>query len=190
MRATIAHADEFAMDKRVSPSFAYGHLVVGRRYPIGGWKRREKRKTGRISHWRRLGNALSRERTPRRRAKHDRSDRRAGVPTNFVRGVGDRGPHRLRLWGGGAVSTFEATAPSQPRRLQVAMKRSPSRSASLTCRWDVAAICFYRMENWSRRPDLNRRPTDYESVALPTELRRPWEGCSRHARSGPLRGER
>ncbi len=26
---------------------------------------------------------------------------------------------------------------------------------------------------WSRRPELNRRPTDYESVALPTELRRP-----------------
>ena len=28
--------------------------------------------------------------------------------------------------------------------------------------------CIY----WSRRADLNRRPTDYESVALPTELRR------------------
>src|SRR5215813_3788622 len=25
---------------------------------------------------------------------------------------------------------------------------------------------------WSRLPDLNRRPTDYESVALPTELSR------------------
>ena len=24
---------------------------------------------------------------------------------------------------------------------------------------------------WSQRPDLNRGPTDYESVALPTELR-------------------
>ncbi len=29
-------------------------------------------------------------------------------------------------------------------------------------------------KNWSRRPDLNRRPVDYESTALPTELRRPF----------------
>jgi hypothetical protein len=27
---------------------------------------------------------------------------------------------------------------------------------------------------WSRRSDLNRRPADYESAALPTELRRPF----------------
>ena len=27
--------------------------------------------------------------------------------------------------------------------------------------------------NWSRRWDSNPRPTDYKSVALPTELRRP-----------------
>ncbi len=27
--------------------------------------------------------------------------------------------------------------------------------------------------HWSRRPDLNRGPVDYESTALPTELRRP-----------------
>src|SRR5262245_40593119 len=27
-------------------------------------------------------------------------------------------------------------------------------------------------KNWSRRSDLNRRPADYESAALPTELRR------------------
>ena len=27
---------------------------------------------------------------------------------------------------------------------------------------------------WSRRSDLNRGPADYESAALPTELRRQW----------------
>ena len=27
-------------------------------------------------------------------------------------------------------------------------------------------------KNWSRRSDLNRGPADYESAALPTELRR------------------
>ena len=27
--------------------------------------------------------------------------------------------------------------------------------------------------NWSRRAESNRRPADYESAALPTELRRP-----------------
>ena len=31
----------------------------------------------------------------------------------------------------------------------------------------TVSYCIY----WSQRPDLNRRPTDYESVALPTELR-------------------
>ena len=35
---------------------------------------------------------------------------------------------------------------------------------------------FYSLKaqktKWSRLPDLNRRPTDYESVALPTELSR------------------
>src|SRR6266404_4351080 len=29
-----------------------------------------------------------------------------------------------------------------------------------------------KMISWSRRRDLNPRPTDYKSVALPTELRR------------------
>jgi hypothetical protein len=40
-------------------------------------------------------------------------------------------------------------------------------------------VSFYRsfriyvsyLFSWSQRPDLNRGPTDYESVALPTELR-------------------
>src|SRR2546425_6032234 len=30
-----------------------------------------------------------------------------------------------------------------------------------------------KIDRWSRRRDLNPRPTDYKSVALPTELRRP-----------------
>jgi hypothetical protein len=30
-----------------------------------------------------------------------------------------------------------------------------------------------RKNRWSRDPDLNRRPADYESAALPTELPRP-----------------
>src|SRR5579872_325520 len=29
-----------------------------------------------------------------------------------------------------------------------------------------------KLQNWSREPDLNRRPADYESAALPTELSR------------------
>jgi hypothetical protein len=29
------------------------------------------------------------------------------------------------------------------------------------------------LKRWSRDPDLNRRPVDYESTALPTELPRP-----------------
>ena len=38
--------------------------------------------------------------------------------------------------------------------------------------------------NWSRRPDLNRRPADYESAALPTELRRPGRGTRRSGAAG------
>ena len=34
---------------------------------------------------------------------------------------------------------------------------------------------------WSRLPDLNRRPTDYESVALPTELSRHSVSTTRDA---------
>ena len=36
--------------------------------------------------------------------------------------------------------------------------------------------CVTRGENWSRRHELNTRPTDYKSVALPTELRRLYKG--------------
>ena len=38
-----------------------------------------------------------------------------------------------------------------------------------------------RRERWSRRPDSNRRPADYESAALPAELRR-LEGVARRGR--------
>jgi hypothetical protein len=34
--------------------------------------------------------------------------------------------------------------------------------------------------NWSRRSDLNRGPADYESAALPTELRRLKAGKRTH----------
>ena len=40
-----------------------------------------------------------------------------------------------------------------------------------------------KRDKWSRKADLNRRPTDYESVALPTELLRPvpFQRTRRHA---------
>ncbi len=38
----------------------------------------------------------------------------------------------------------------------------------------IYLIKIYQLEiYWSRQPDLNRRPADYESAALPTELCRP-----------------
>ena len=39
----------------------------------------------------------------------------------------------------------------------------------------VSKLCHALNEKgcWSRSPDLNRRPVDYESTALPTELLRP-----------------
>ena len=34
----------------------------------------------------------------------------------------------------------------------------------------VAKLQTKQEDSWSHPPDSNRRPTDYESVALPTEL--------------------
>src|SRR5947208_6676752 len=49
-------------------------------------------------------------------------------------------------------------------------KRAPNKSSHLT----RTVVSNVRLdESWSRRRDLNPRPTDYKSVALPTELRRP-----------------
>ena len=59
-------------------------------------------------------------------------------------------------------------------------------------------------EGWSRRPDSNRRPADYESAALPAELRRPGQvreaeltrllrrghGAAEARRCAPAGGER
>ena len=36
----------------------------------------------------------------------------------------------------------------------------------------VKQLCEYRVCKWSQPPNPNRRPTDYKSVALPTELSR------------------
>src|SRR5256714_3068165 len=48
-------------------------------------------------------------------------------------------------------------------------KRAPNKSSHLT----RTVVSNVRLdESWSRRRDLNPRPTDYKSVALPTELRR------------------
>ena len=41
-------------------------------------------------------------------------------------------------------------------------------------RWNRCA--YFVKENWSRRADSNRGPADYESAALPTELRRQYSG--------------
>src|SRR5947207_6559215 len=48
-------------------------------------------------------------------------------------------------------------------------KRAPNKSSHPT----RTVVSNVRLdESWSRRRDLNPRPTDYKSVALPTELRR------------------
>ena len=39
------------------------------------------------------------------------------------------------------------------------------------------AMSIFSKEEWSRRADLNRGPADYESAALPTELRRTGVPC-------------
>src|ERR1041385_2058526 len=69
------------------------------------------------------------------------------------------------------------SAHSRPNRKLVTLteeirvcKRAPNKSSPLT-RTSVFEVRLD--ESWSRRRDLNPRPTDYKSVALPTELRRP-----------------
>jgi hypothetical protein len=39
--------------------------------------------------------------------------------------------------------------------------------------WWIGGCKLLILGRWSRRSDSNRRPADYESAALPTELRRP-----------------
>ena len=49
----------------------------------------------------------------------------------------------------------------------------PSRTVISTIETRTKNGCALNVRNdWSRRPDLNRGPVDYESTALPTELRR------------------
>src|SRR4051812_46762811 len=80
-----------------------------------------------------------------------------------------------------------------PERLERALADHPHRKM-VACshlgskpfpRWERAEVCEMpegtaaqgsrriRRTGWSRQPDLNRRPTVYETVALPTELCRP-----------------
>lgn len=71
-----------------------------------------------------------------------------------------------------SISPFPATYSTRlPRRCGRLVASIPKKKACIT-----AGLCFY----WCRHPDSNWGPTDYKSVALPTEL------CRR--RSGILAG--
>ncbi len=70
--------------------------------------------------------------------------------------------------------------PDAGRRMPDAGRRTPDagcRTPDVGCRMSDVGC-----REWSRRSDSNRRPADYESAALPTELRRP-AGGTRRARA-------
>jgi hypothetical protein len=52
-------------------------------------------------------------------------------------------------------------------RLEVAVEVAVAVEAEKKGYENLVTLCFY----WSHLTESNRRPTDYESVALPTELR-------------------
>ena len=83
----------------------------------------------------------------------------------------------LRAGRSGSVQSHVALLP-------IRCQRQRSRRSGRENRRNFAEI-------WSRRSDLNRGPADYESAALPTELRRHGAGKrSILAQAGPLTGRR
>ena len=56
----------------------------------------------------------------------------------------------------------------------VELHQALSRSCLKPCGWNrvLVKVCFVNDFDWSRLPELNRRPSNYESDALPTELSR------------------
>src|SRR4029450_13467032 len=59
----------------------------------------------------------------------------------------------------------DRTNPNQAPDRRIALRREAHATARES-----------RRSEWSRRPDSNRRRADYESAALPAELRRPGSG--------------
>ena len=65
------------------------------------------------------------------------------------------------------------TAPSKSNSLHSAARNSPGRTKVKA----DSSIGRYWTEKWCRLQELNPRPTDYKSVALPTELNRRAQIC-------------
>ena len=73
------------------------------------------------------------------------------------------------------VDSFQASADSWMPAIQKsrAVKEQAIRDQHAETNKATVSSGFARFQSWSRWPDLNRRPADYESAALPTELQRP-----------------
>jgi Phage integrase family len=69
------------------------------------------------------------------------------------------------------VDGLDTPAHRQPEPGVVAKEVPGSRTVAISRNVELTRSATGR-NDWSRRSDLNRRPVDYESTALPTELRR------------------
>src|SRR4051812_47426643 len=65
-------------------------------------------------------------------------------------------------------SQWDDRRTQEPRGTHLLPGRSRDRERE---EW-IATMSMFCLKNWSRRSGLNGRPADYESAALPTELRR------------------
>ena len=73
------------------------------------------------------------------------------------------------LWSSAKVESRELTGESA--RLNDLRPVKPPKLGSAT----PSSACFYGPRYWSWREDLNPRPADYKSAALPAELRQHWQ---------------
>jgi hypothetical protein len=105
-----------------------------------------------------IARRLSRDSECSSNAKHSDlrlySRAKVGLPTEALAGL--RAHLRAKRFGGQPSLVFQSEGWTCPPKLA------------------GAKSCERR---WSRHSDSNRGPADYESAALPTELRRPGGGC-------------
>ena len=73
------------------------------------------------------------------------------------------------------------TSVGSPRRTGPALKTSRA-GPKLACRFQLRFSASFK---WSWRRDLNPRPSDYKSDALPAELRQPKHGSHTHETASP-----
>ena len=76
------------------------------------------------------------------------------------------------LWSSAKVESKELTGESEPTQKNYRPVKLPKLGSA-----NPNYYKLYFIHIWSWREDLNPRPADYKSAALPAELRQHWQSC-------------